>query len=148
MTMQKSGQSFDRTMTDNNERQHNEQNDTRNIIQNHNNNYISNGAGRVQPGRPVRATPADFERIRETYADNIGTMTAAIGRMIERALDHGLTVDEICMAIEETGFAPRPTAWYLRAILEAWAENGVTISKIRHQVKANAGTRWWRDENT
>ena len=90
--------------------------DSRSIIagaDHNNNNYnIAHGAGRV----PL--SPDQTERIRDAYTDNIGPMTGAVARMIETAIDHGLTVKEVIEAIEETGFAPRPSPWYLKKILE------------------------------
>lgn len=124
---------------------------TRNIInnsmtdqyeQNHDNYdynyYNTHGAGRFM-------TPEDCERIKEAYLDNISDrMTSAVAKMIEDAFKAGLTVDEIVMAIEETGFAPNPAPPYLRRILERWAISGVTVSRIRHERTQNAATPWWR----
>ncbi|MBQ4274526.1 MAG: DnaD domain protein, partial [Clostridia bacterium] len=101
----------------------------------YNNNYnIQHGAGRV----PNLLLPSDMENIREAYVDNIGEMTGAVAKLIEKAISHGLTAREVIMAIEETGMAARPTPWYLKAILESWAENGVTVSKLRREVQANS----------
>ena len=99
---------------------------------NYNNYYYNNpnGAGRA-------LTECDQQLLKEAYCDNIGTMTGAAAKLLENAFDGGLTVDELVMAIEETGLAPRPSAYYLKAILENWARNGVTVSKMRHQIKAN-----------
>ena len=99
------------------------------------NNYnISHGAGRFM-------NPEQCEAIREAYVDNI---TGAVAKLIEQAFDAGLTVDEIVMAIEETGLAPRPSPYYLRAILKNWAETGVTVSKLQHEVHVNTAMKWWR----
>ena len=114
-----------------------------NIIH-HNNNY--NIA--TEPGVCV-ISAEDGERMRQSYEDNLGIrMTLVVARMIEKAVADGLTVDEIILAIEETGFAPSPSPWYLRKILENWLATGVTISKARHQNTPN-GTRigWWRTRN-
>lgn len=107
---------------------------------NYNNNYYNNpnGAGRA-------LTECDQQLLKEAYCDNIGTMTGAAAKLLENAFDGGLTVDELVMAIEETGLAPRPSAYYLKAILENWARNGVTVSKMRHQIKANRAMKWWKD---
>ena len=106
---------------------------------NYNNNYYNNpnGAGRA-------LTECDQQLLKEAYCDNIGTMTGAAAKLLESAFDSGLSVDELVMAIEETGLAPRPSAYYLKAILENWARNGVTVSKMRHQIKANRATKWWK----
>ena len=117
--------------------QYPEETSTTNIIQ-YNNYNVSHAAGRFM-------SPEDCAAIKDAYCDNISdTMTGAIARMIEDAFKSGLEASEIVMAIEETGFAPRPSPWYLRKILENWVENGVTVSKIRHEVKANKGQPWWK----
>lgn len=104
-----------------------------------NNNYNYNpGAGRA-------LLPADLEQIRESYVDNIGPLTGAVASLIEDAFYKGkLEVEEILMAIEETGLAPRPSPYYLRAILKNWAENGVTVSRLHHEIKKNNGMKWWK----
>lgn len=90
-------------------------------------------------------TPEQGEAIKQAYLDNIAdSMTGAVANMIEQAFKNGLTADEIVMAIEETGFAPRPSPAYLRKILENWALNGVTVSKIRHECSANRALPWWK----
>lgn len=116
---------------------------TNTIMEDHyyNNNY------NTQPGVSQEKTlsPEDQERIKEAYKENISdTITAAVAHMIENAVRSGLTVDEIIMAIEDTGFAQNPTPFYLRKILQTWAENGVTVSRIRHYVGANRALPWWK----
>lgn len=125
-------QNYDQYQQD---QEHQEQHDYNNY-----NYYIPHGAGRV----PEKLLPSDMEKIREAYVDNIGDLTGAVARMIETALHSGLTADEVVMAIEETGFAPRPSAWYLKKVLENWAEDGVTVSKYRHKIRANKAKKWWR----
>ena len=85
---------------------------------------ISNGAGRV--------SREDLEIIRNCYVDNIGKMTAPVARMIEGKLAAGMQPAVICHAIEETGFAPRPSAYYLRAILSRFHDSGIfTIDDLQ-----------------
>lgn len=109
--------------------------------QNHHQDYdnnIGHGAGRF-------LRPDQLEDIKNAYVENISdTMTGAVAHLIERAFDKGLEADEIVMAIEETGFAPRPSPMYLKKILENWVENGVTVSKIRHYNAVNRGLPWWK----
>ena len=108
------------------------------VHQNHDNNYNSTGSGRFM-------TPENCEAILTAYQENISdTMPGAVAHMIENAFRNGLEAHEIVMAIEETGFAPKPTPWYLRKILENWVENGVTVSKLRHVIKPNRGLPWWK----
>ena len=106
------------------------------------NNNITHGAGRVLQKKVLM--PDEQDLIREAYVDNIGEMTGAAAKLIETAYSSGLTAEEIVMAIEDTGLAPRPSAFYLKKILENWAENGVTVSRLRHEVKANEGRKWWK----
>ena len=113
------------------------------IHNNYNNNYID-----TDPG-VCMITAEDGERIRESYEDNLGIrMTLVVARMIEQAVKDGLTVDEVILAIEETGFAPSPSPYYLRAILKHWTETGLTISKVNHWNRPN-GSRvtWWQTRN-
>lgn len=103
-----------------------------------NNNYYTHGAGRF-------LTAEQGEAIKTAYIENVGdNLPGAVAHMIERAFNSGLTAEEIVMAIEETGFAPRPSPWYLKKVLENWVENGVTISRIRHEISANRGSPWWK----
>ena len=106
--------------------------------QDYDNYYNNTGTGRFM-------TPENCEAILTAYQENISeTMPGAVAHMIENAFKHGLEADEIVMAIEETGFAPKPSPWYLRKILENWVENGVTVSKLRHTIKPNRGLPWWK----
>ena len=108
------------------------------VHQNHDNNNYSHAPGRFM-------TPETCEAILTAYQENINdTMPGAVAHMIEDAFKHGLEADEIVMAIEETGFAPKPSPWYLRKILAHWVTHGVTVSKLRHEIKANKGLPWWR----
>ena len=105
---------------------------------NYNNNYYTHAPGRF-------LSPEQGEAIKSAYLENIGdTLPGAVAHMIERAFAAGLTAEEIVMAIEETGFAPRPSPWYLKKVLENWVENGVTVSRIRHEVSSNRGVPWWK----
>ena len=70
---------------------------------------MAHGAGCV--------TIDDLKIIRDCYVDYVGPMTAPVAKMIEMKLAAGMEVAVILHAIEETGWAPRPSAQYLRAIL-------------------------------
>ena len=110
--------------------------------QEHYNNYYNNnythGAGRF-------LSPERCEAIKMAYVENISDrVPGAVAHMIERAFASGLEADEIVMAIEETGFAPQPSPWYLKKILENWVTYGVTMSRIRHEQKINQGVPWWK----
>lgn len=112
------------------------------ISQEDHNNYYNNnythGSGRFM-------SPEQCEAIKTAYLENISeTVPGAVAHMIENAFANGLEAEEIVMAIEETGFAPRPSPWYLKKILENWVTYGVTVSKIRHESKVNQGLPWWK----
>lgn len=109
---------------------------------NHNNNYNNNNY-HTEPG--VFASAEDLERIRVAYEENIGLITGAVAKMIEDAISHGLSVDDVVLAAEETGLAPRPSAYYFRAILQNWCAHGVTVSRIAHCAKPNGAVKWWKD---
>lgn len=107
--------------------------------QQHQNNYNNtHGAGRSM-------TPEDCEAVKEAYMANISdTMTGAVAAMIEKAFSRGLTQAEVIMAIEETGFAPRPSPQYLRKILENWCDSGVTFCRSRGINRTNKAAPWWK----
>lgn len=109
------------------------------VAEYYNNNYNNIYAG---TGRVMR--PEECEAIKEAYNDNIGAMTGAVAKIIEQAFEAGLTSEEIIMAIEETGLAPNPSPYYMRAILKNWAESGVTVSRIRHLSRTNNASKWWK----
>ena len=96
----------------------------------HNNNYNNID---TEPG--VLISPEDGERIAQSYHRNIGNLTGAVASFITQAVASGLTVANILEAIEITGFAPRPSAAYLRAILRNWIRDGVTTSQIKYQAR-------------
>lgn len=107
-------------------------------------NYYYNNY-HTEPGVfPRVLSKCDQQLLLEAYNDNIGQMTGVAARMIEQAFENGLEVEEIVMAIEETGLASRPSAYYLRAVLQNWAETGVTVSRARHEVRTNKAQKWWK----
>lgn len=110
---------------------------------NYNNNYNNN---HTQPGVCI-VSPEDTERICEAYTENIGNLNAAIIGMIASAIEKGLTVENILMAIEETAFAPRPSAAYLRAILRNWCQYGVSVAKARHEAQKDSMYSYWQRSN-
>ena len=102
------------------------------------NNNTAHGAGRSM-------TPDDCEAVLEAYTANISeVMTGAVAAMIEKAFKRGLTQREIIMAIEETGFAPRPSPQYLRKILETWCETGCTFVRSQGIKRTNNASPWWK----
>ena len=113
------------------------QQEQHNGVDHHNNYNILHGAGRA-------LSPEEKEAIREAYLDNIGTMTGAAAKVIEKAFQEGVSAADIVTAIEETGLAPRPSGYYLKKILDTWIETGVTVSRIRGECHPNDSVKWWR----
>lgn len=98
-------------------------------------------------GRACADLPGDeiMEKIAEAYRANIGPMiTQAAAIVIENALRAGMEPSTVIWAIEETGLAPRPSPYYLRAVLRNWAEFGVASSHVREDWKRTNGMPWWR----
>ena len=122
-------------------------NNQQNFDHKENNYYNNNYNINTEPGVFILSAE-DGERICTAYTENIGPMTAAVANMILSFLQKSLTVDNIVLAIEETGFAPRPSAYYLRAILRNWAQFGVTASKARHaaanEQRSNNPALWYQ----
>ena len=122
-------------------------------VDHHNSNYNNYNYNNryTDPGVRVEKTlsPEEGEAIVEAYKLNISEygMTAAVAQEIEQAYAKGLTAEEIILAIEETGFAPRPSPAYLRAILRNWAFSGVTVTKNPvggSNIKTNNAQPWWK----
>ena len=124
---------------------------TRTIIQQNyeqkdNYNYNNYNNNHTEPGVCI-VSPEDSERIFKAYTENIGILNAAIIQMIAKAIADGLTVENILMAIEETAFAPRPSAAYLRAILRNWCQYGVSVAKARHAAQKDSMMSYWQRTN-
>lgn len=89
------------------------------------------------------------QRILEAYRACIGDqMTAAIAHYLELVLASGMSPDVIVHAIQETGWAKRPTAYYMRAILERYRRSGImNMSQLLHdEAEWDARQReepWW-----
>ena len=105
----------------------------------YNNNYNIN----TEPGVFI-LSPEDGARICKAYTDSIGPLNGTIANMITSFMKQGLTLDDIILAIEETAFAPRPSAAYLRAILRNWLRDGRTIARARHASQHDTPDEWWR----
>lgn len=113
----------------------------------HDNDYYNNNYYNISTEPGVLLTCEEMECIKNAYLDNISDrIPAAVASIIEKAIQAGLTGKEIVMAIEETGMAPMPSPRYLQKVLENWAMNGVTVSKIRHEVSTNRANPWWKTE--
>lgn len=94
------------------------------------------------PGKEI------MEQIARAYRDNINPMiTGAAAGIIERALRNGMEPATVIEAIMETGMAPRPSPYYLSAVLRNWAENGVVLSKSRGgaDIHTTQARPWWME---
>lgn len=94
------------------------------------------------PGKEI------MEQIARAYRDNINPMiTGAAAGIIERALRNGMEPATVIEAIQETGMAPRPSPYYLSAVLRNWAENGVVLSKSRGgaDIHTTQARPWWQE---
>lgn len=104
--------------------------------------YYNNNT-HTQPG--VLPPREAMERIAEAYRANISRdITLAAAHIIEEALKHNMEPETVILAIEETGLASRPSPYYLRAVLRNWAENGVTVSRVRDTIGKTNARPWWR----
>lgn len=117
--------------------------------QEHTTTSIAHGAGRVQP------TAAELEAIRQEYVDEIGALNAIKARDIEAAIEAGVQASAILDAIEQTALAPRPSHYYLRAILRRYAAEGITTAEEAERSRGDFRTRraaagrdraeWWHN---
>ena len=121
--------------------------------QEHDYNYYSPALARAcacargQGGDPLPGKEI-MEQIARAYRDNINPMiTGAAAGIIERALRNGMEPATVIEAIEETGMAPRPSPYYLSAVLRNWAENGVVLSKSRGgaDIHTTQARPWWQE---
>lgn len=101
----------------------------------------------TEPG--VCIPPEDLSAIRDAYIMAINMpMTASIAHEIEAALKDGMETCCILDAIQQTGNAPRPSPYYLRAILQRWRRDGIlTADKLaadkgRHEQRT--APPWWQ----
>lgn len=93
------------------------------------------GAGRVP-------APDELRAIREAYADAIGPLNRQTARMLVDALEGGIEPPVMLHAIEATGFAPRPSVYYLRAILRRYAASGIrTMADVERDERRRAPRR-------
>lgn len=135
---------IDRSRTINEQDNQNEQNDT-SISDDNNYNYNTTRSRASSsfelPGKEV------MDMIVAAYQANISEwISASVAHIIEDALRHGMEPATVILAIQETGMAPRPSPYYLAAVLRNWAENGVVLSKSSgyHKVSTTKARPWWR----
>lgn len=119
------------TNNDNNQEKNKNSNNNSNNSRNSNKLTVSSSSittttiGNTQPGVfPV--SPADLEDIRIAYTTTIEKeMNATVAWFIEKCLNAGINADVIEDAIFRTGWAKRPSPFYLRAILNRYMKEGI-----------------------
>lgn len=75
----------------------------------------------------VRITADQWEELRTIYEGcGLGVLSMPVSYMIQDFNEHyDMSYDVIRAAIMETGFAPRPSAYYLRAVLDRAAGDDI-----------------------
>ena len=142
--MNRISDNISRTRIGQNEQEHNQENSSR--IDHHDDyNYYTT---RTQACCDAEMPGAEvMEKIAEAYRANINQMiTGVAAGIIEQALRKGMEPATVILAIQETGMAPRPSPYYLAAILRNWAETGVVLSRSRGgaDVSTTQARPWWR----
>ena len=111
--------------------------------------------------REAAAELPPIERLHQTrdlYESSVGRMTPVVGQQIERYLRSGMEIDVIEHAISETGWARRPSANYLFAILrryfdsEIFTYNALMDDLARHEAdkqarQARRAARWYDEDD-
>lgn len=101
-------------------------------------------------------SPDDLEAIRNAYVRNVGQpLTAMVAREIEAALDEGMRPSVVIEAAVTTGNAPRPTPYYMRAVLRRWRRDGIftddalAADRAAYEARqaATPQTAWWQQTN-
>lgn len=99
-----------------------------------------------------------LHQTRDLYESSVGRMTPIVGQHIERYLQAGMEIDVIEHAIAETGWARRPSANYLFAILrryfdsEIFTYNALMDDLARHEAdkqarQARRAARWYDEDD-
>lgn len=105
----------------------------------------------TEPG-VCTCSPADLEVIRTAYTGVCGQLTAPIAHFIEKCISAGMEPAVIVDAIERTGWARRPSPFYLRAILQRYLREQIrTMDDVegdnadRQQYQQQHGDDGWRE---
>lgn len=99
-----------------------------------------------------------LHQTRDLYESSVGRMTPVVGQQIERYLRSGMEIDVIEHAISETGWARRPSANYLFAILrryfdsEIFTYDALMDDLARHEAdkqarQARRAARWYDEDD-
>ena len=101
-------------------------------------------------------TPDDLMAIRDAYVAYVGQpMTAMVAHEVEAALADGMRPSVVIEAAKVTGDAPRPTPYYMRAVLRRWIRDGILTddalaadkAAFEQQQAAAPSKAWWQQTN-
>ena len=90
----------------------------------------------------------DLQAIKEAYQGCIGcNISVTIAHYIENLLANGMQPEVILNAIQETGWARRPSPQYMRAILERYRSRGIKSMEqlLYDQDEFAERKHWWED---
>lgn len=111
---------------------------------------------REEEGPEGIITPDDLMAIRDAYVAYVGQpMTAMVAREVEAALADGMRPSVVIEAAKVTGDAPRPTPYYMRAVLRRWIRDGILTddalaadkAAFEQQQAAAPSKAWWQQTN-
>lgn len=86
----------------------------------------------------------DLMAIKQAYCACIGDLKAAVAWYIEGLMKWGMEPDVILNAINETGWAKRPSPQYMRAILERYKAHEIkTMAQLLHDQEEFAESKRW-----
>lgn len=94
--------------------------------------------------------------IRDAYVTYVGQpMTAMVAHEVEAALAEGMRPSVVIEAARVTGDAPRPTPYYMRAVLRRWIRDGILTddalaadkAAFEQQQAAAPSNAWWQQTN-
>lgn len=109
---------------------------------------------REEDGPKGIITPDDLMAIRDAYVTYVGQpMTAMVAHEVEAALADGMHPSIVIEAAKVTGDAPRPTPYYMRAVLRRWLRDGILTddalaadrAAYEQQRAAKSSDDWWRN---
>ena len=96
----------------------------------------------TEPG--VLYNENDLLSIKQAYNDCIGDLKAAVAWYLEGLIKWGMEPEVILNAINETGWAKRPSPQYMRAILERYKAHGIkSMPHLLHDQEEFAETKHW-----
>ena len=108
---------------------------------------------REDNGQDGIITPDDLMAIRDAYVTYVGQpMTAMVAHEVEAALAGGMRPSVVIDAAKVTGDAPRPTPYYMRAVLRRWLRDGILTddalaadkAAFEQQQAAAPSKAWWQ----